>query len=277
MKKTLLMLTVLVLAVPAMAAVSIDVNDLGNGWAAIEYTADSNVSAFGLKISVDSNETITDINNYHVGESNSTAKGYGIFLGKIVITGGVPTSYGDPIAPNTDPGASGTGLGTNTVIIELGALYEEGNQPPLSGKLCELQVSGCCKMSVEGEATRCGEVLGEAAGAVLEGGSTSVVIDDTNCTDVQIDYSCGCPTCPGDMVPPGNGDGNISLADMYFLINTLSAAGPPYAIPSTDPSYTICGDVVPPGNPDGFLTLADMYYVINTISAAGPPYVVPCP
>jgi hypothetical protein len=273
MKKTLLMLTVLLLAAPAMAYVSIDVNDLGNGWAAIEYSADTNVSAFGLKVTVSGANTITDINNYHVGESNST-KGYGIFLGTIVIDGnGDVTTYGNPIAPNSDPGATGTGLDTNTVILELGALYEDGNQPPLSGKLCELKVSGCCTMSVEGEATRCGEVGMDAAGAVLEGGATSVVIDDTNCTDVQIDYSCSpcgtCATCKGDM----NGDCWIMLPDMYMLINLISAAGPPYQIPSTDPSYNDCGDM----NGDTWIMLPDMYMLINQISAAGPPYQIPCP
>jgi hypothetical protein len=252
MKKTLLMLTVLMLAVPAMAAVSIDVNDLGNGWAAIEYTADSNVSAFGLTVTVDSNATIDDVNNYHVGESTSSTKGYGIFLGTIVIDGnGDVTSYGTPIAPNTDPGASGTGLGTSTVILELGALYEDGNQPPLSGKLCELKVSGCCKMSVAGEATRCGEVSMVAAGAVLEGGSTAVVIDDTNCTDVQIDYNCGpaCWACP--LWPLGDIDGNgwIAAADAVPIGNNYGSPASAYPCADLDKNgWIAAADAVPIGN-----------------------------
>jgi hypothetical protein len=160
-------------------------------------------------------------------------------------------------------------LDTNTVIIELGALYEDGNQPPLSGKLCELKVSECCKMSVVGEATRCGEVGEDAAGAVLEGGSTAVVIDDTNCTDVQIDYNCGCATCKGDM----SGDGWIMLQDMYMLIGLLSNAGSPYQIPSTDPNYNDCGDM----SGDSWIMLQDMYMLIGQLSQAGAPYQIQCP
>jgi hypothetical protein len=278
MKKTFLMLTILALAAPCMAAVSIDVNDLGNGWAAIEYTADSNVSAFGLKVTVGQNRTITNIQNYHVGESNSTAKGYGIFLGKIGIAGGVPTSYGDPIAPNTDPGASGTGLDTNTVILELGALYEDGNQPPRSGTLCVLRVSGCCKMSVAGEATRCGEVGEDAAGAVLEGGSTSVVIDDTNCTDVQIDYSCGCAcwfdtTSTSYLVP----DGTVDTLDFGVLLGDLNYAMylvGVYEIVENDPCtgflYRECNDASGPTYivPDGKINTTDFNVLVGRLNYA---------
>ncbi|MHC4122090.1 MAG: hypothetical protein ACYSSI_00835 [Planctomycetota bacterium] len=269
MKKTFLMLTVLVLAVPAMAAVSIDVNDLGDGWVAIEYTADSNVSAFGLRVSVDSGETIDDINsNYHIGESNSTAKGYGIFLGKIVIDGGGNvTSYGDPIAPNSDPGASGTGLGTSTVVLELGALYEDGNQPPLSGTLCTLKVSGCCAMSVVGDSTRCGIADGNDAGAVLEN-STSVEVDVSGATGVSIDYSCGC-ACFGDL----NGDGWVMLPDMYQMIALFNTKGPPYQIPNTDPLYNLCADM----NADDWMMLPDLYQLIALFNSVGPPYQIQCP
>ena len=223
MKKTLLMLTILALAVPTMAAVTIDINDLGDGWVAIEYTTDSNVSAFGLKVTVDGANTITDLNStsYHIGESNSTAKGYGIFLGKILIDGGGNvTSYGDPIAPSTDPGANGTGLDTNTVILELGALYEDGNQPPLTGTLCVLRVSGCTTMSVVGEATRCGEVGGNPAGAVLESGTSVTVTGDT---DEPIDYLCAnpCTTCPYWSIGDYQGDGWVNGDDLVWIANNF--------------------------------------------------------
>ena len=122
---------------------------------------------------------------------------------------------------------------------------------------------------------RCGEVGGEAAGAVLEGGSTSVVIDDSNCTDVQIDYNCsGCgtcvsPTCKGDI----NGDNWVTLPDMYMCIGKMTAAGPPYQIGPTDPNYIDCMDM----NNDCWNMLDDMYMLIGTLSGAGPPYQIPCP
>ena len=252
MKKTLFMLTVLALAVPTMAAVSIDVNDLGNGWAAIEYTASSNVSAFGLRVTVDGANTITDLNStsYHVGESNSTAKGYGIFLGKIVIDGGGSvTSYGDPIAPNTDPGASGTGLGTSTVVLELGALYEDGNQPALSGTLCVLRVSDCTTMSVVGDGTRCGEVDSNDAGAVLEDG-TSVVVDVTGATDVQIDYSCvtapACFSCTYWSMGDADGNGWVNGNDVIPIANYFGEPNTTCPCIDVDSSGWINGnDVIP--------------------------------
>ena len=271
MKKTLLMLAILALAAPAMAAVSIDVNDLGDGWAAIEYTTDTNVSAFGLKVTVSGANTITDINStsYHVGESNSTAKGYGIFLGKIVIDGnGDVTSYGDPISPNNILiGEATYGLDTNTVVLELGALYEDGNQPGHTVvKLCELQVSGCCTMSVVGNSARCGEADGNDAGAVLED-STSVEVDVSGATNVQIDYNCGCG-CLGDV----NLDTWVMLPDMYQMIAAFNKVGPPYQIPHTSPDYLLCGDM----NEDDWMMLPDLYQLIALFNRVGPPYQIDC-
>jgi hypothetical protein len=237
MKKSLLVLTVLALAVPAMAAVSIDVNDLGGGVAAIQYTADVNMSAFGLKVSVDAG-TITAVSPNQVGESNSTSKGFGIFLGTIDIndTTGEVDNYGSPVAPNSDPGASGTGLDTNTVVIELGALYEDGNQPPLTGTLCQVTVSECCKMTVTVEPTRCGETAGqEDAGAVQEDG-TAVVPTLTGATAIDIDYNCGpaCYSCPYWSIGDYNGDGWVNGDDLLGIANNFGAV--------VDTDYERCWD-----------------------------------
>jgi hypothetical protein len=277
MKKTLLVLTVLALAVPAMAAVSIDVNDLGGGVAAIQYTADVNMSAFGLKVSVDAG-TITAVSPNKVGESNSTAKGFGIFLGTIDInsTTGAVDNYGSPVAPNSDPGASGTGLDTNTVVIELGALYEDGNQPPLSGTLCQITVSETCKMTVTVEPTRCGETGGgQDAGAVQEDG-TAVVPTLTGATAIDIVLGCSCwGDIAGDASP--DPDNVVSTSDLSKLVTYLYGLGSPYSISPVPAGYEcmdIAGDSSP--DPDNVLSTSDLSKLVTYLYGLGSPYTGTC-
>jgi hypothetical protein len=157
MKKTVIVLIALIFSAPAMAAnANIEINDQGGGWVSIDYNTvpGPNISAFALKISVDAG-TITDVCDYHTGESVTGSKGYGIFPGTIAIdSNGTVTDYGTPVAPNSDPGASGTGLDTNMIIVELGSLYEDGNQPPKTGTLLVIEVSSDCNVCVDAEPLR---------------------------------------------------------------------------------------------------------------------------
>jgi len=194
MKKTILAILILLLAGPAMAStVAISITPYGNvdgdcnGWAKLSYTADANVRAFALKItatrdSVTGNAAkISDIKNYFTGESTSSSKGYGIFFGENGIdvnsSGGVD-SYGNPVYDANLPGAAGTGIGTNTVILGMGSLYQDGNQPPRNGKLCDLRVNKTCKLSATAETTYSG-------GVVMEDG-TSPTLTLTAATNVVI-------------------------------------------------------------------------------------------
>jgi len=54
-----------------------------------------------------------------------------------------------------------------------------------------------------------------------------------------------------------NGDGSVTVADVFFLINFLFASGP---IPIGE------ADV----NGDGDVTVADVFYLINRLFANGP-------
>jgi hypothetical protein len=188
MKKTVIVLLALIFAAPAMADdVVFDINDVGCGIIAIDYNATAapnDVSAFALKVSVDAGKILA-VTDYHVGESNSTAKGYGIFPCNIDInesTGNVD-AYGSPVAPNTATGAAGTGIDTNSVILELGALYEDGNAPPRTGTLCKVEVSEVCTMTVAADATRGNVVLDTAEEAT------------TNLPESEADVGCNiCDT-----------------------------------------------------------------------------------
>jgi hypothetical protein len=156
MRKTLLVIAMLFTTAQVFGqAVTLTVVDEGDGWAAIKYSADANVSAFGLKVTADSGALFTAISDYNVGESTAGNLGYGIFPGTIVIDGtGTVTDDGTPVAPNDAPGAEGSGLGTTTLILEMGALYVEGNEPGLTGTLIKVQVDNSCNVCVEGEPIR---------------------------------------------------------------------------------------------------------------------------
>jgi len=272
MKKILMLLAVLALVVPSFgtASVTMSIVDLGSGWAAIKYTAtDCNAVAFGLNVSVNSGAKIKGIRNYFTGECNSVKKGYGIFPGTIAIDGsGNVTSWGTPIAPNTDPGASGTGLGTNTVVLELGALYTAGNAPPrTTSTLCELQVDKCCDMSVAVNSTRAGkDGSGADAGVVLDS-ATSLV--PTLASNVHINYNCNtCNTCYGDV----DGNGTVNTTDLSALTNLLYSAGSPYRITTTNSLYKRCADV----DKNGTINTTDLSKLQNCLYAAGSPYRFNC-
>ena len=169
MKKMILVLAVLVLAVPALAGnVTITAVDEGSHVVRIGYVADANVSAFGLDITVDAG-VINAISDYNLGECTSSVKGFGICMGTIVIDElGIVTDDGTPVAPNDAPGAL-DGIDSNGLTFEAGALYEDGNNPPLTGTLCRITVSEDCNLCVAGNATRGNVVMEDATPANLTG------------------------------------------------------------------------------------------------------------
>ena len=198
MRRMILVLTVLAFAMPALGAVTITAvnegigitGDPNIGVVRIDYSSDANVSAFALEIELDEGATVNDVNDYFIGECNGTQKGFGIFLDqtngiKINSQGGV-VEYGSPVVDGSSPDGTGTGLGTSKVILEMGALYEEGNQPALSGTLCKIRYNSCndCNLTVAVNATRGGVVLetAVAASVILPG---ALQLADTNGPDCQ--------------------------------------------------------------------------------------------
>ena len=157
MRKLVLVLAILLLAMPAMAVdVTIDKSISGTS---VDITYSGTLArAYALEITVDNGQTITGVTPAFVGEG----AGYGIFMGTIAIDGtGTVTDDGTPVAPNDAPDAAGTGIGTNKVILEMGSLYDV-NGPATSGTLCTVTVSGNCNMTVAVNTTR-GEVVLEDA------------------------------------------------------------------------------------------------------------------
>jgi len=209
MKRSLVFIMALLLATPALGAVIITCSDEGNGVLKIGYDASGEselVRAFALDITLDAGATFAAID----GNSYSEGQGevYGIFPGSIDLTDLNSPVWGTPIAPSTDPGASGTGLGTNRVIIEMGSLYEPNlTGPPTSdAQLCQFQLNltADCNVTIVAEVTR--------GGVVLEDGSTASI------------SSSGCLVAAGGDWPPcwdnetichgdGSGNGTVGTED----------------------------------------------------------------
>jgi hypothetical protein len=215
---------ILLLATPALGAVTITCSDEGSGIVAIYYDAGTdNVRAFALDVTIDSNcTTIEGITDYSGGEGDK----YGIFPGSIDLSDVNNPAWGTPIAPSDDPGAEGTGLGASRVILEMGTLYET-TAPSTTGLLCKLQLGdfdGYCHVSIAVESTR--------GGVVLEDG-TSVNITSPGCEIGWLPRPCWLyPTqCHGD----ADGDCDVDIVDWPYFRDGFGHVPP-------DPDYEHCAD-----------------------------------
>jgi hypothetical protein len=172
MRKLILALVVVMLAAPALADITITVEDLGGQQAAINYSGTELARAFALDITVDSG-TIDAISGFTAGDDTGT---YGIFPANFSRYITVDAATGEvadwtdpnynPVADANDPGAL-DGLGTAGITIEMGSLYDT-QAPATSGTLCVLDVSGPCSMTVALNATRGNVVLEDATEATVD-------------------------------------------------------------------------------------------------------------
>ena len=271
--KKFFILTLVLLATPAMAAVTITVTDIGNCMAEIAYTdtGDPNrVRAFALDVTVDSDANIIDCNGFMAGECNSVDRGYGIFPGRFsrYITPTTP-DWGDPnytpvAVPEDLPGDTQPGLDSNGVTLEMGSLSVDPNAPdPGPAVLCTLKVDRTCNMTVTVNAGRGGVVLEDASTVVptLPGAPTEIVCE------------AGCQ-CYGD----ANGSNNVDVSDLAVIVGLLggySGTTPPYTIYQPwPPQVDECWDV----NADTMIDVSDLAIIVGFLGnypTTVPPYSPP--
>jgi len=248
MKKLVLVLAVLLVSLPAMAAVTITAECDGDVYT-VSYATDGNLPrAFALDIEVDAG-TIDAI--------GGLSADYDIYPGSIVIIDGEVNDPGSAECDDAYPDTLG-GTGTAGVTIEMGSLYADGDPAPdTNGVLFTFTVSDTgATVDVNENGIRGGVVMEDPEEDV------TVIFDIGTCG--------GCATCAGDLT----GDDMVSLADLSAMVSILSAAGSPYQVPVT-PGVDDCGDLSDP--PDDMITLADLSSLVAILSAAGSPYQVPCP
>jgi hypothetical protein len=245
MRKIVLTLTVVLLAVPAMADVKLIAElDAGNPkkvWIKYESDEAQNVRAFALNITA-TDGNIIDINDYSVGDNNG---GYGIFPGAFAAapiavnptTGQVDnwniTGY-SPLAPAGDPEAAGD-LGSSAITIECGSLYTDSGPSQTDGYLCSVTVDDTAsEVCITGNAIRGNVVLEDASEATMDLVEACVIIvSDVECIasddPVYADWDafdkpdcwCYARQCYGDA--DGLKQGSIITGYMYVSTNDLIA------------------------------------------------------
>jgi len=251
MKRSLVLIMALLLATPALGTVDITCTDAGSGRLSISYNASTEtelVRAFALDITIDAGATFAaiDSNSFTAGQGNV----YGIFPGSIDLTDPNTPVYGDPIAPSSDPGAAGTGIGTNRVIIEMGSLYEPNlSGPGTSGTLCTFQLEGDtdCNVVIVAESTRGGVVLEDGSIPSLNSPGCLVALGGWVYPDCWGYSGTGYQTqCHADT----DGNANVGLTDFYVFRDGWNKS-------YSDPDYitNACADI----DRDGSIGLTDFY------------------
>ncbi|MHC4076550.1 MAG: hypothetical protein ACYSRZ_09110 [Planctomycetota bacterium] len=243
MKRMIVVLAVLLMAAPAMAAVTITAVDEGGGVVAISFSNDEatgKVRAIALDITVDGSTLITNVTDINTD--------YDIHPGSIVIDpcdildpgDGTISDYGSAVCDNSYPGTE-AGIGTDGVTIEMATLTASG---PQSGLICKVEVDGACNLTVSGNVIRGGIVM-EDPGA-----------NPNDNMDVIISVAGGCG-CPGDI--EDDGAGPVNANDLFTLLFDLTGDGipPAFTIYPTEPGYRLCSDVKDSLDPLGSVITAD--------------------
>jgi hypothetical protein len=239
MRQVTLVLMVLLLTAPAMAALELECQDMNDGFCEIRYKNANPANlprAFALTVTVDSGANVNDCN---AGDANLVD--FYIYPGSIDLNDVNNPKFGSPVAPSDDPGASGTGIGKGTIILEMGSLYQGGaNAPDVNGVLCTIKVDPNGATDVNVTITPEEDTRG---GIVLEDGSTS----DAN-TTCQLSFGPVCWSYPCFPCGDSDGDCQILAADVLALIN----AWPPKP-------YAECADF----DKDGQILASDVLVLIN--------------
>jgi len=252
--KKMILVAMLLLVAPAMAAVSLSCSvDANVGTLSISYDASGEaelVRAFALDIEISGGTTIES-----VASANAD---YYIYPGTIIIdANGDVNDFGSPVAPANDPGALGA-LGGSAITIEMGSLYAEGdaNLTPLNADgLIVLELGNLANGTVEVSTNE------TRARIVLE--DSTVVDANTSCL---IEVGCACL---GDL----NVDGRIRVNDLSIVVSLLTSAGSPYVILPDSPFWNDCADM----NGDGRIRVNDLSIIVSLLTGAGSPYVILCP
>lgn len=254
MKRIILVLMILALAIPAGAQVVITAyNESWKGQSTpgdcnivhvkYDFTSETNdVRAFALNIGLvdtnDTNNALIDyvLPTYQIGECNATDRGYGIFPGSIQIDGsGNVTDYGSPVVGETVDGSGFIDVNATNMIIEMGSLYTGANSPPKSGELLQFRVNDKFCSVVITENTQRG-------GVVMENPNESVSYSAPR-REVYL---------PGDITRlggDGSRDGKVLMKDYLVLSANYKKS------PLPDPRADLCALGGKP--PDGKCLMVD--------------------
>jgi len=259
MKKILLVLAILLIASPTWAGLTIEATATDCNEVTITYDMDDTdpnlPRAFALEIS------LSQENDANIGPVTEVHPEFHVYPGSIVITGGVVTNQGTPVADSD----------ANSIIVEMGSLYAatdpcHTSPPAENGTLLvfKVQNDAACDVILAQNAIR--------GGVVMEDTTQEFSPSYVTLIGCHVD---GCVGCKGDVT----GDTQVSIGDLSAVVAALS---PAYA--GSTPPYTACpppagleqGDVTG----DGCLSIADLSAIVAYLSPAyagsTPPYTGPC-
>jgi hypothetical protein len=252
MKKIILVMALLMLAGPALAAVTItaDCNGFGEpNQCVVRYVATGNdVRAFALDI------TISDGNIVSVDDEDLN---YYVNPGSVSVDG--DTITGDLVCDAGEYAGTKAGLNTGEITTEQGSLYVgDANSPGgtgagSSGVLFSFKVDTSCTVDIELNTIR--------GGVVMEDPDEDPVLTIVDgCALVAPPTGPACWACPFWALGDINGDGYVTAGDVGPIINYFG---------QTTSAYP-CADL----NQDGFITAGDVGPIINNFGAGDG---VPCP
>ena len=304
MRKISLIMVFLMLTAPAWAApwdVEIRVEPNGTDADSFNIVYDVNdgvaVRAIALDIMIGDDINVVEVNDFHVGESNSVTPGYGIFPSNFaahIDPEDDPVDWGSedytPLADSNDyPDDTLVGLDTNGITVELGSLYVgAANAPEDSGLLLEIV---CESDAVTKISLALNQIRG---GVVLEDPDDPVVVNLVGYEQPQDcmmpghpDYTnwvywgkpkCWCYKyqCRGDFNGTSEGPFYVSLADLIEYRKWVGKfEGPPYPPPYLT-QEAICADFDRAQEGPFWVSLNDMIiYRLWVGKFEGPPYPPP--
>ena len=288
MKKIILIMALLLIASPAMAAVTVTCSeaayntpDYGDGVVTVNYAATGNdVRAFAFDVNAVDSVVGSRLFGTDVAVISAATRldpDYFIHPGstRLKDPGATIRNAGTVNAASSYPGTLG-GLGTDGITTEQASLYEGANSPGgagagSSGDLFSFVVDANATVQVRENTIRTGVVMEDPdedpaltnAGGVL-----------CSCTVSRI--------CWGDI---GDGfgikgpDDSVNLGDLFTVVNEMNAQ-----YPTGDPTF-IYDIGMPPGfqamdvaadtfggtlGQDGRITLGDLFVIVNAQNAAYP-------
>jgi len=179
MRKTILVLLVLMLAADAFAGLAVTCSKTGQKTVVVSYNGalpDPNrPRAFALEVSLAASKTISNFTTpYPPTDGNNS---YYIYPGSIVIdaNNGNVANWGSPVA--------GGGSGSTSMIIEMGSLYatndaKHKNAPPAAGTLFSFDVSGNTTVTISKNLARGGVVKENGGGDLSNPVCTCAILTD---------------------------------------------------------------------------------------------------
>ncbi|MHC4221513.1 MAG: hypothetical protein ACYST9_03750 [Planctomycetota bacterium] len=253
MKRTIIVLAILMIATPAMAAVNITTAQGAECEVIVSYenTNVNKVRAISLDIQVSTGSivTVTEVSDQ-----------YTIYPGSIVVDpcdpgepgDGVVVAPGSAICDGSEFEGTLLGLGTAGMTLEMASLYLGApNAPNDTGIVCKFIIDSDATVTVTENTIRGGVVMEdpqEDPGVVLP---------------APFSATCGC-TCVGDLVDDGQ-PAPVSVPDLMKMLNWI-VGDDNMVIETHELNYTTCADLIDDSNPAGdVVSVPDLMNLLNRL------------